>query len=357
MRCVAALAELLEHQRLLRQRHAGAVVLHLHAQAAGLHPQPDVDTAAFSRHKLGGIGQQVQHHLQQPVGVSAQQRHGIRFVQQHQRAAFAEEFGSGLQSALQELAELDLVVQPLGVAGLDLGHVQHLVDEPAQAFGLGHHQAQELLALRAVHLRVVAHQLGQCADAGQRGAQLVGDAAHEVVLQRVQALELLVERTQFRRFFHDAQHIGHFQRLFFDHRGHHHARRRAADGAGKQRLGTLHELGIGIGGGGRCGQLRLRFLKPQEASNQRHQVGHLGAAAPEHTLRPGVLEHVDEEQGLAGFGSARRPRQRHAHEQARVGQQAPEEGVAEVVQPGQAQQRFGPQQRQAKGAMLQKAGA
>ena len=270
-------------------------------------------------------------------------------------AAFAEKLGGAQQRLLQQGGQVHIGVQPFGIAALDLGHVQHLVHQAAQAFAFGDHQAQELLALGDVHVGLVAHQFRQRADARQRCAQFVRDAAHEVVLQLVHALQLFVQRAQRRSLFDDAQHVGHFQRLFFHHRRHHHPRRRAADGAGQQRFGALHELRVCIRRGRMRGQLRLRLLDAHEAPHQCHQIGHLGAAAPEHTFGCGVFKHVDEEQRLAGFGGARRPGQRHHDKEAAVGQQAPEERVAQVVQAAQAEQRLGPQQRQPKRAMLQEA--
>jgi hypothetical protein len=48
-------------------------------------------------------------------------------------------------------AQVDRRHMPFGMARLDLGHVQHLVDQARQALGLGHDDAQELLALRGGH--------------------------------------------------------------------------------------------------------------------------------------------------------------------------------------------------------------
>ena len=51
-------------------------------------------------------------------------------------------------------------------------------------------------ALLGLHVGVVEHQLGEGADRGQRRAQLVGHRGHEVVLQVVEALQLLVGGAQ-----------------------------------------------------------------------------------------------------------------------------------------------------------------
>jgi hypothetical protein len=128
-----------------------------------------------------------------------------------------------------------------------------------------------------------------------------------------------------RRFLDDAQHVVQAQRVLFDHRGHHHARRRAADGAGQLRLHPLHQLARRPRGGDAArpgariaGKQAPARARARGSAHQRQQVGHLGAAAPEGTRScAGALEHVDEQQRLAGLARARRPAQRHRHVQRR----------------------------------------
>jgi hypothetical protein len=114
----------------------------------------------------------------------------------HGGAALPEHRGGGLHRLRQQLAQVDIVGVPLAMARFDLGHVQHLVHQAAQTLGLGQHDVQERFALRRRHLGVVAHQLGDRANRGQRRAQLVGHGGHEVVLQPVQAQELRVGGAQ-----------------------------------------------------------------------------------------------------------------------------------------------------------------
>ena len=94
--------------------------------------------------------------------------------------------------------EIHRLDQPVGVAGLDLGQVQDLIDQARQALGLAHQDAQEALALADLDLRVVVEDLGEGADGGQRGAQFVGHGGHEVVLEPIQLLEALVGGAQLR---------------------------------------------------------------------------------------------------------------------------------------------------------------
>jgi hypothetical protein len=97
--------------------------------------------------------------------------------------------------------------------------------------------------------------------------------------------------------------------------------------------------------------------RAQEAAEQRQQVGHARAAAPEHRPgRGGALEHVDEEQRLAGLVGRWGAPQRHRNIGADVGQQAPEQRMGEVVQTAQTQQLLGLEQLDAEGPVAHEIG-
>ena len=99
---------------------------------------------------------------------------------------------------------IDLVDQPgqidrlgieLELPGLDLGEVEHLVDEAEQVGAGGIHAAQRFLRLvRAEPRRVGDHHLGQPDDGVERGAQLVAHAGEELrlVLARLRELAALL---------------------------------------------------------------------------------------------------------------------------------------------------------------------
>ena len=359
---LAALAEFLEDQLLLRERHAGSVVADLDRRAALVAAQRHDHLAAALRHELGGVAEQVEQHLQQTVVVGVQHRHNGGLLHPHPRAAFAIDLGSGLHRVRDQLAQVDRIVAPIGVAGLDLGHVENLVDQPRQPLGFGDHQIEKLLPLCTVHLRIVAHQLGEGADRGQGGAQFVGHRRHEVVLQPVQALELAVERPHLRGLVEQTEHVVWGERLLLDDRGHHGACRGAADRAGELRLDVLHQLRIGrdaldaAGAAllGVVGEQALRRRRAEEAARHLLQLGQAGTAAPEHRRRAAAgrrpPEHIDEQQRLSGLARRRCACQRHRHVQPGVGQQAPQQRVGQAVQAGQAEQLLGPQQRDAEQA-------
>jgi hypothetical protein len=57
----------------------------------------------------------------------------------------SEDRGDGF---LDDLVQVDLGGMPFGVARLDLGHVQHLVDQPRQALGFLDDDGEEFSAVR-----------------------------------------------------------------------------------------------------------------------------------------------------------------------------------------------------------------
>ena len=157
-------------------------------------------------------------------------------------------------------------LDPFGLARLDLGEVEDLVDEPRQALGLLGDDAEEFLALPELDVGVVEQDLGERADRRERRAQLVRHRRDEVVLQPVELLQPLVGLAQLggrrlelarfllepvavdddlRRLVEDVAHLVDGERLFLDDRGDHDARRGAADRAGELDFDVMHELRVG----------------------------------------------------------------------------------------------------------------
>ena len=82
----------------------------------------------------------------------------------------------------------------LELAGLDLGEVEHLVDEAEQVGAGAMHAAQRLLRLLGAEARRVGdHHLGEPDDGVERRAQLVAHAGEELrlVLARLSSCRLL----------------------------------------------------------------------------------------------------------------------------------------------------------------------
>ena len=269
------------------------------------------------------------------------------------------------------------------MAGFDLGQVQDLIDQARQAFGLADQDAEEALALRLVQVRVVVQDLRKGPDGGQRGAQLVGDGGHEIVLQAVQLLEPQIGRPQFRRrrlqlpgltlqfvavgpdlggLVEDVQDLVQAQGLLLGDGGDHDPRRGPADGPREQGLGEIDGAGIRrqVGhpghpaGAGKAAKGRSRPLPAQEALRQGQQLSHLGVTPPQGQVGPpGILEGIHEGAGLSHLLRVGHPARRHDQEDPDIGGQAPDEGMGDFVETRQPQQSLGLQEFDAEGALLQ----
>ena len=112
------------------------------------------------------------------------------------------------------------------------------------------------------------------------------------------------------------------------HRGHHHPRRGAADGAGQLRLDELHQPRVGRDAASTPAtpgaprvvveQRAARAPRPGSGRPAASRSATCGAAAPEHRAGAGgALEDVDEQQRLAGLARRRRAPQRHRHVERR----------------------------------------
>jgi hypothetical protein len=97
-----------------------------------------------------------------------------------------------------DLAHIDARDLPFRAAGLDLGEVEHLVDEPRQSLGFPGNDTEELLALGGPDVRIGEQDLRERADRRERRAELVRHGRDEIVLQPVELLEALVGRAQLR---------------------------------------------------------------------------------------------------------------------------------------------------------------
>ena len=82
--------------------------------------------------------------------------------------------------------------------GLELGEVEHLVDEAREALGFLDDEAEEAVALVRVDVGMVVQDLRERADRGERRAQLVRHGGDEVVLEAVELLQPLVGRLEAR---------------------------------------------------------------------------------------------------------------------------------------------------------------
>ena len=193
---VARLAKLVEDDPLVRRVDAWTVVAHLHPKGARLRLQGDADLASPGLAEFRRVRQQVQHHLDDAIDVGTHRGHLLRQLDVDLDRLLLEDLAHAGDRVADQLAHIDAGFLPLGLAGLDLREVQHLVDEPRQALGFLGNDAEEFRALLGVHVGVLEQDLREGADRSERRAQLVAYRRYEVVLHPVELLQLLVRRAQ-----------------------------------------------------------------------------------------------------------------------------------------------------------------
>ena len=175
--------------------NAGAGVDHLELgdRAAIMHDE----LHAAGLRELDGVGQQVDQDLAQPLLV------GIDHDRQHRRPLEDEidALGGGLQAEhadqlVEELAEANLVARQIQPAGLDLGDVEHAVDQAGQMIGAAADDADLVARLRR-QAGVLLQQLRVAEDRVQRRAQFVAEADDIAALGEIGGLGDLLGALQF----------------------------------------------------------------------------------------------------------------------------------------------------------------
>ncbi len=156
---------------------------------------PVADGGAGERHpaagvgELDGVGQEVEHHLLHLLAVGAR-----RHVRRAGGAVEGEPLGARLRgderlARGEHLGDRHVLDRVVHRPGVDLGVVEHPVDEPQQV-PLAALDALERLPLLGRHRPVEPqlHQLRVAGDGGQRGAQLVAHHGQELALGAVRRL-------------------------------------------------------------------------------------------------------------------------------------------------------------------------
>ena len=131
--------------------------------------------------ELDGIVQQVAHHLAQPgrIGVQA----GRQFIAElgvQVQALGLRGIGIGQRHLVQHLPQIKRARLQHHVTGLDLGHVEHVIDHAEQmpatlVDGLG-------VLTGVFGLRIVADDLGKAQNAIEGRAQLMRHVGHKIAL-------------------------------------------------------------------------------------------------------------------------------------------------------------------------------
>ena len=182
-----AVVELLEFDEQPRQIVGGdadAGVLDLDAEgqrpgSAGTQRDP----TAFGR-ELDGVGQVVVEHLLEACRVehqAVQRRIDVDFKVQLLVHQHAVEYRADIAHQAAQVHRLGAEVE---LARLDLGQVEHVVDQAQQVVAAAADVAQELLMLGRCHRHSArVQQLGEADDRVQRRAQLMRHVGEELALQ------------------------------------------------------------------------------------------------------------------------------------------------------------------------------
>jgi hypothetical protein len=178
------LREGLEQLRLHRGRNAHAGVAHLEAEddavvAFGLPGDADDDFAALG--ELDRVADEVHEHLAQPARIAAQEaRHFGRQVHDQLGALGLRALGEHVERALDGLRQVEVERFEGELAGLDLGEIEHVVDQGEQRVGAGADRLG-VFALDRAELEV-EEQAGHADHAVHRRADFVAHVGEELAL-------------------------------------------------------------------------------------------------------------------------------------------------------------------------------
>src|SRR5262249_6106820 len=145
--------------------------------------------------ELKGIAQQIEQNLPQPHGVNGQCAEVLLGVDDEAVLVLLGKLSGSANDLVDQRGLLDGLWVELGLSGLNLRQVEHLIDEAKEMSSSAVHTLQRLLRLLSAKARRVAdHHLRQPDDGIERGAQLMAHAGDEVrlVLARLSQLPALV---------------------------------------------------------------------------------------------------------------------------------------------------------------------
>ena len=183
MGAAVCLAESLENQFLLVGRHANPGVVHGERQHVARRAR-DLEPDRALVGEFERVRQQVLEHLAQTLRVGMQRcRHVGGDVQFQRQALFLRDRPQRIQQPLQRRGDGDLFDLHRGLARLDLGQVENVVDQRQQIAARRVDGLRVLDLLRAqVAGLVVRQQLGQDQRGVERRAQFVAHVGQELAL-------------------------------------------------------------------------------------------------------------------------------------------------------------------------------
>ncbi len=173
-----------EQLALLLGRDADARVAHFEAQtgrlALALRQRHAHHHLALGR-ELDGVAGQVDQHLLQPQGVAVQQARHVRLHHDGQlQFLVAGAHGHGGGQRVEDFIELEFGRRQFHAARLDLGEVEHVVEDGQQRLARHAHHGQVFALLRRE--RRVGQQVDHAQHGIHGGADFMAHVGHEVAL-------------------------------------------------------------------------------------------------------------------------------------------------------------------------------
>ena len=158
-------------------------------------PHVDGDRARLG--KFGGVAQEIDQDLAQLVLVAEQGRQSPLDLLDQLHAPAPDHRLDGAQALVEQRLEHELERPHVHASGLDLGQIEHVVDQPEQMVGAGQDLLEiAVLALGQEILAATHDQPGEADDRVHRRAQLVAHVGQELGLRPARLLGLLLGRLQ-----------------------------------------------------------------------------------------------------------------------------------------------------------------
>ena len=141
----------------------------------------DADDDLARLGELDAVADEVEQHLPEPVGVADQPVRHVAADDGGEAEVFARVAGRGVfEHAVHDVAQGEIFLRHAHLAGLDLGEVEHVVDDVEQGVGAGGGGGGELLLAR-VEARL-REQLDHAENTAQWRANLVAHVREELAL-------------------------------------------------------------------------------------------------------------------------------------------------------------------------------
>ena len=198
LRAVDGAADLAEHLEHAGQCIAGdpdpGVADHHHGLFSFTpHRQPD---AAARRRVLGGVVEQVGHHLGNAGRVGVHQQRLVRHIHLQRMLAGLDQRQAGLDRAGQDGAQVGALALEFELAAADAGDVEQVVDQVHHVADLALHHFPDLAHRRRI-VAAQAHHRQAVADRRQRITQLVRQGGQELGLAAVGLGQVVGQPAQF----------------------------------------------------------------------------------------------------------------------------------------------------------------